>query len=110
MQPVKVRQAEIRKIARQIGKQFKPQKVYLFGSYAYGKPTPDSDVDLLVLMPTNLSNVEQAIEIRKFIDVSFATDLLVRTPEQLTQRLKIGDDFIRDIVTKGIVLYEAANA
>ncbi len=105
-----VKRSEIRRIAQSIGRKFKPQKVYLFGSYAYGKPTIDSDVDLLVLMHTSLSNVEQAVQIRRMVDLPFPTDLLVRTPEQLAQRMEIGDDFIRDIVTKGIVLYEATYA
>ena len=105
-----VKRSEIRRIAQSIGRKFKPQKVYLFGSYAHGKPTIDSDVDLLVLMHTSLSNVEQAVQIRRMVDLPFPTDLLVRTPEQLAQRMEIGDDFIRDIVTKGIVLYEATYA
>ena len=105
-----VKRSEIRRIAQSIGRKFKPQKVYLFGSYAYGKPTIDSDVDLLVLMHTSLSNVVQAVQIRRMVDLPFPTDLLVRTPEQLAQRMEIGDDFIRDIVTKGIVLYEATYA
>jgi len=105
-----VKQAEILKIAKAIGAQFRPQKIYLFGSYAYGKPTVDSDVDLLVLMDTNLSNVQQAIQIRKAIRFPFASDLLVRTPKQLAERLALGDDFIHEIVTKGQVLYETAHA
>ena len=106
----KPKREQIRQIARAIGRQFNPQKIYLFGSYAYGKPTPDSDVDLLVLMDTPLSNVEQAVQIRQAITMPFATDLLVRTPKQLSQRLEMGDDFMRDIVTRGTILYEAAHA
>ena len=89
---------------------FHPHKVILFGSYAGGKPTADSDVDLLVAMKTPLPNVEQAVAIRREIEFSFPTDLLVRTPRQIAERLALGDVFMREVVTKGIVLYEAPDA
>ena len=106
----RIKRADIRRVAKLIGENFRPQKVYLFGSYAYGKPTRHSDVDLLVLMNTRLSNVEQAVRIRQLISLPFAADLIVRTPNQISRRLKMGDDFIKDIVTKGLVIYEAAHA
>ena len=90
-----------------IVQQFHPRRVVLFGSYAHGKPTPDSDVDLLVEMETALSNVRQAVEIRKAVDFPFPTDLLVRTPEQVAERMKLGDVFLRDVYEKGVALYEA---
>ncbi len=104
-----VRLTDIWRIGKDIGATFKPKRVYLFGSYAYGKPTQDSDVDLLVLMDTGLSNVEQAVQIRKAIKFPFATDLIVRTPKQLAIRLDMGDDFMHEIVSKGQVLYEATD-
>ena len=106
----KSKREQIKQIARAIGRQFNPQKIYLFGSYAHGKPTPDSDMDLLVLMDTPLSNVEQATQIRQAITMPFATDLLVRTPDQLDERLAMGDSFFHEVVTKGIVLYEVIDA
>jgi predicted nucleotidyltransferase len=105
----RVKRSEIRRVAKAVGAAFKPHKVYLFGSYTYGKPTQNSDVDLLVVMDTRLSNVEQAVQIRKAINFPFATDLIVRTPKQLAVRLNMGDDFIREIVTEGQVLYEATD-
>ncbi|MCL4459881.1 MAG: nucleotidyltransferase domain-containing protein [Chloroflexi bacterium] len=99
--------ADIQRVVQQIVERFHPQKVFLFGSYAYGKPTPDSDVDLLVMMETLLRNVEQAVEIRKAVDFPFPTDLLVRTPQQIAERLAVGDVFLREVLTKGVVLYEA---
>lgn len=88
---------------------FAPEQVILFGSYAYGDPTPDSDVDLLVTMNTALRPVDQAVEIRTTIDFPFPVDLLVRTPEQLSERLNLGDPFFREIIQKGIVLHEATD-
>jgi predicted nucleotidyltransferase len=102
--------AEIRQVVQQIAARFQPRQVILFGSYAGGTPTADSDVDLLVTMETPLPNVEQAVAIRRAVNIPFATDLLVRTPQQIAERLALGDVFIREVLTRGIVLYEAADA
>jgi len=96
---------DIADVVAQIVEHFHPQKVVLFGSYAYGTPTPDSDVDLLVVMETPLRNVEQAVEIRKAVDFPFPVDLLVRTPQQIAERVALGDVFLREVVAKGVVLY-----
>jgi predicted nucleotidyltransferase len=94
----------IRRFARQIAKRFRPDRIILFGSYASGVPTPDSDVDLLVVMQTR-NQVEQAVRID---DRSFPLDLIVRTPKALETRLRWGDSFLREIVARGKVLYEKA--
>ncbi len=101
---------QIKAYAAEVARQFKPQKIILFGSYAYGKPTTDSDVDLLVVMPHNRRNVEKAIEIRAKVDAPFPLDLLVRTPERLHERIVLGDFFLREVVAKGKVLYEASHS
>jgi predicted nucleotidyltransferase len=103
----------IRRYARRIAERFQPDKIILFGSYAYGKPTPDSDVDLLVVMPTR-NQIEQAARIDETlgdegIEPGFFLDLLVRTPQTLERRLRWGDWFLREIVTQGKVLYEKAD-
>jgi predicted nucleotidyltransferase len=98
---------DIQQIVWRIVERFHPQKVFLFGSYADGEPTPDSDVDLLIAMETSLRGVEQAVEIRKAVDLPFPADLMVRTPQQIAERLALGDVFLREVVTKGMVLYEA---
>jgi len=102
--------AEIQQVVQQIVERFRPQRVILFGSYAGGTPTADSDVDLLVTMETPLPNVEQAVAIRRAVDFPFPTDLLVRTPQQIAERLALGDVFLREVLTRGIVLYEAVDA
>ena len=101
--------AKIKDLCRQIVENFNPQKVILFGSHAYGVPNEDSDVDLLVVMPYEGREVYQAIEIRKKIKTSVPLDLLVRTAEQVRTRIEMEDFFMRDIVSKGKVLYEADN-
>lgn len=94
----------IRRVARQIGEQFQPEQVILFGSYAYGKPHRDSDVDLLVVMPAR-NQIDQAVKISLAIDPPFPVDLIVRTPQNLEWRLNEGDSFLEEIVSKGKVLY-----
>jgi len=101
---------DIMKVVEQIAREFRPRRVILFGSHAYGAPTSDSDVDLLVVMPVEGKEVHKAAEIRKRIDHPFPMDLLVRTPQNLQWRLEQGDFFLREIVEKGQVLYEAADA
>jgi uncharacterized protein len=98
---------DITDVVAQMVERFHPQQVFLFGSHAYGTPTPDSDVDLLVVMETPLRNVEQAVEIRKAVNFPFPVDLLVRTPQHIAERIAMGDVFLREILSKGIVLYAA---
>ena len=94
-----------------MAKQFRPQKIILFGSYAYGKPTPDSDVDLLVIMPrTRYRGERMSVRIRLAVTRNFPMDLLVRTPADVAKRLRWRDPFISEIMEKGKVLYEAADA
>jgi len=95
---------QIEKVGKRIGERFRPHRVILFGSYAGGHPTKDSDVDLLIVMP-----VDQSVAIRLAIRPPFPLDLLVRTPKKVRERLKLGDPFMRHILSKGKVLYEAAH-
>jgi uncharacterized protein len=99
----------IRSLARQIAEKFHPQRIILFGSYAYGKPRPESDVDLLVVMKTSLREIDQALQIRRQFNILFGLDLLVYTPEHLSQRLAWGDTFLKEIIERGIVLYESTD-
>jgi uncharacterized protein len=100
----------IAEIANQIARQFDPKQIILFGSYAYGTPRPESDVDFLVVMETPLSERRQALKIRQFLNPLFGLDLLVYTPANLAQRLAWGDGFLHEIVSKGKVLYESTHA
>jgi predicted nucleotidyltransferase len=100
---------EIRAVGRRIGRQFKPDKVILFGSYAYGKPTEDSDVDLLVVMPIKGDTIYKEVEIRMAVDIRFATDLLVRDPKVIRQRIGWNDFFLKEIMERGKVIYESSH-
>jgi uncharacterized protein len=101
---------EIRDLSRRIVREFHPRRIVLFGSYAEGRATADSDVDLLVVLPHRGKAVEKSVEIRLATRPAFALDLLVRTPREVQKRLAMGDTFIRDILGHGKVLYEADDA
>jgi HEPN domain-containing protein len=100
----------IRRFARQIAERFKPEKIILFGSYAYGKPHEESDVDLMVIMPAR-NVIDQAIRIDLAIERQFSVDIHVRTPYQIKQGLKEGDYdwFLFEVMTKGEVLYDSSH-
>lgn len=100
--------AAIRRFARRIAARFEPERIILFGSYAYGTPHVESDVDLLVIMPAH-DVVNQAIRIDLALEAPFSLDLIVRTPKHIERGLRDNDWFLREIVEKGKVLYEAAN-
>ncbi len=95
----------IRRHARQIAERFQPDKIILFGSYAYGQPHEDSDVDLLVIMPAR-NQLDQAFKIRWQVPAPFAMDLIVRTPKEMKWRLEEGESFLTEIMSKGKILYE----
>lgn len=95
------------KAVERIAQALKPEKIILFGSYAYGNPTPDSDVDLLVIMEINKPRKEHVVDVSLLLYPRlFPVDILVKTPEEIEESLKKRDFFIREIVTKGQVLYE----
>lgn len=100
----------IRTLVRRIVDEFHPERIILFGSYAFGKPRPESDLDILVIMDTPLNETEQAIQIKRHLNVLFGLDLLVYTPHRLAQRLAWGDSFLKEITEEGIVLYESPDA
>jgi uncharacterized protein len=103
----RVSRRQIDAVVRKIVDEFNPEKIILFGSYAYGKPTMDSDVDLLVVMESDESPVRRSIKVvRKLLDVPFPMDVLVRTPQEILRRLNMQDYFFQEIVQQGRVLYE----
>ena len=100
--------SEIQALADKIAREFHPDKIILFGSHARKKPTPDSDVDLLVIMTRDGKSVhDQAVEIRQRITAGFPVDLLVRTTEEVEQRMRMNDWFMHDVIREGVTLYAA---
>lgn len=101
--------AKIQNLANRIADQFRPEKIILFGSYARGNPTPDSDVDLLVVLPHTGKSWRLAAQIRGALQPDYPLDLIVRSPEELRRRLGEGDPFLLDLETNGELLYENHN-
>ena len=94
-------------IVRRIVTALHPEKVILFGSYVYGTPSDDSDVDLLVILNSRARPVDRYLAVSRLLRPRpFPLDILVKTPEEITQALQKGNDFIREIMSQGRVLYE----
>ena len=100
---------DIQRVVSQIVDRFRPQKVVLFGSYAYGEPTKDSDADLLVIIDTDQRSVRAAAGIAAGIDHPVPLDILVKTPREVAARIKGGDTFLLKILSEGVILYGARN-
>ncbi|MGD0216034.1 MAG: nucleotidyltransferase domain-containing protein [Desulfobaccales bacterium] len=101
-----VDQHSIRKLCDHIVREFQPERIILFGSYAYGNPTPDSDVDLLVVLPFEGKNLLKSLEILNRTNPRFPIDLLARRPDDTERRYREGDPLIREALDHGQVLYE----
>lgn len=108
---------EIKKILSEVVEkikiEYKPLKIILFGSYAYGSPQDDSDIDLLILKRTTKKRVNRFVMVKRIIynpNFKIPISPFVYTPGELEERIKIGDDFIKEIIQKGIVLYERTDS
>ena len=92
-------------------KQFEPEKVILFGSYAYGTPNEYSDIDLLVIKNIDIQDIrETRIEIRRSLfsiryENQIEIDFLVDNEDHINYRINIGDKFYEELTTKGKILY-----
>jgi predicted nucleotidyltransferase len=101
---------ELDKIVTQVVAAYHPEKIILFGSYAYGKPSADSDLDLLIIKKTSERFIDRWTNVRKIVsdpERSIPFEPLILTPHELEERLARGDQFMEEIMTKGEVLYVA---
>jgi predicted nucleotidyltransferase len=96
----------IQELCNRIVQEFQPERIILFGSYAYGNPTPDSDVDILVVLPFEGKNLYKSLEILNRANPAFPIDLLARRPDDTERRYREGDPLIREALDRGKVLYE----
>jgi predicted nucleotidyltransferase len=84
-----------------------PEKIVLFGSYAYGRPSENSDVDLLVILKTHARPIDRYLAVSRLLRPRpCPLDILVKTPDEIRQGVEQGSAFIREIITQGRVLYE----
>jgi predicted nucleotidyltransferase len=101
-----IEMSQIYQLTQRIVQEFDPERVILFGSYAYAQPGPDSDVDLLVILPFEGKSLRKSLEILNVVDPPFPIDLLVRRPDDTIRRYTEGDPLIREALDRGKVLYE----
>lgn len=97
---------EIQSIVDRIVQRFSPMKIILFGSHSRGEENARSDVDLLVVLEEKEDGRDRELEVMLSVPHPFPLDILVRSPEKIARRLRMGDDFIRNIIEHGVVLYE----
>lgn len=98
----------ILEIVDRIKKEYDPEKIILYGSYAYGTPTEESDIDLFIVKDTDKRRVDRFVEVKRFIyDPARRISIspLVYTSKEVEERLAMGDDFVEEVLTKGEVLY-----
>ena len=110
MKILEATKTEIDQIVSQVIEHYRPEKVILFGSYAYGHPDPDSDLDLLIIKNTSERFIDRWINVRRIVSDSKRSipfEPIVLTPDEVEERLAIGDQFIKEIVTKGEILFAA---
>jgi predicted nucleotidyltransferase len=98
----------VKELVAKIKENYQPEKIILFGSCAYGNPTRDSDIDLLIIKRTKERPMDRRIKVRRIVSdphrrIPF--EPLVLTPQEIKNRLRIGDQFIKQILTKGEVIY-----
>lgn len=98
--------AKIRELTERIVREFSPERIVLFGSYASGNPRPDSDVDLLVILPFEGKSFRKSLEILNRVNPRFPVDLLARRPDDTARRYREGDPLIREALDHGQVLHE----
>jgi predicted nucleotidyltransferase len=98
---------QILALSERIAQEFQPERIILFGSYAYGTPNDDSDIDILVVLPFKGKSMRKALEIISKINPKIPVDLLVRTPEQVENRISNNDWLMREVFEKGRMLYVA---
>jgi uncharacterized protein len=102
----------LQSIVQRIASQLPVEKIVLFGSYSsvYGSPTPDSDIDLLVIMETTKSLIDRILSVSRLLRPRpFPMDILVRTPQEMITLLESGDRFFQEIMAQGQVIYERKN-
>ena len=99
----------IRTMVQKLIIEYAPKKMILFGSHAYGSPTPDSDIDILIIKETSERFIDRWVTVQRILTglhPSIPVETLVLTPHEIRTRLAIGDQFIKEIIEKGEVLYD----
>ena len=99
----------LNEIVARIVEKYQPEKIILFGSFAYGIPDPDSDIDLLIIKQTKERPIDRRIRVRHLLrplKAGLPISPIVVTSDEIKDRLEMGDQFAQEIVSQGFVLYE----
>ncbi|MCH8295010.1 nucleotidyltransferase domain-containing protein [Candidatus Poribacteria bacterium] len=97
------------KTVQVIAQKYQPEEIVLFGSYAYGTPDAESDIDLLIVKKTEKPFFQRLFEVQRIVSEvcrGYALEPIVLSPGEIEERLQLGDQFIKEILTKGVVMYE----
>ena len=105
-------QIELKKILETVVKEYKPEKVILFGSGAWGELVEGSDLDLFIIKKgvEKQRRSQRYQEVSSLIDHDIPIDFLVYTPYEVEKRLYLGDPFIKKIINRGKVIYGASSS
>jgi len=101
-------QRTIQGMVRKLIEHYAPQKVILFGSYAYGEPHSESDIDLLIIKETSERFIDRWVRVRQILSDPnrfVSVETIVLTPQEVARRLARGDQYLADIMNRGKVLY-----
>lgn len=97
---------KIKEVSDKIAKEYQPERIILFGSFAWGNPTEDSDADLFIVKNDVENPLEAIREVNRIIyKRDIPVDILVYTQDQAKKREEMGDPLVREILMKGKVLY-----
>ncbi len=104
---------EIDKIKELLISKYQPQKIIMFGSFAWGKPDKDSDLDLFIIKNVSQPRPKREQEVyrllmRYFSDRKLSVDIIVHTPQETDERFLLGDPFIKEVINSGKVIYDRA--
>ena len=98
-------QQEITSITNQLISSYKPEKIILFGSAVKGKMTSDSDLDFFIIKKDKKNSYERMVEVYRLVEKDIAADFIIYTPQELAERVRLGDPFVKSILKEGRVLY-----
>jgi len=97
---------EIQSITKQLIEKYGPEKIILFGSAARGDRDQSNDLDFLIIkQDVPFYGIDRMRELDELIDRNVAADMLVYRPDEFEDRIRLGDPFIKAIITEGRVLY-----
>ncbi|MEK7103778.1 MAG: nucleotidyltransferase domain-containing protein [Patescibacteria group bacterium] len=103
-----VKQSEIQNVVKRIAERYKPEKIYLFGSFAWGEPNKDSDVDFFIVKETSERKFDRQLKVRRIISGDLPADIVVYNNQEIKERVSLGDFFVKKILNQGKLVYDCA--